>query len=131
MANEKYRPLYMIGIAAQLAGMHPQTLRIYESKKLINPERTAKNTRLYSDEDIKRLKYIQRLTQEMGVNLAGVKMIIDLEDEITHVQEELDMAEKEMEYFRKKMEEKIRQIHQSYKKEIMLYMPPQIEIKED
>lgn len=119
----------MIGIAAELSGLHPQTLRIYESKKLIFPKRTIKNTRLYSDEDIDRLKYIQSLTQEMGINLAGVKAIIDLEDEVSSMQEEIARMETEMDEFKKRFKEKIAKIHQSYKKEIVLYTNPQIEIK--
>ena len=70
--TDKDRPLYMISVAAELAGMHPQTLRIYERKQLIQPKRSAGNTRLYSDADIERLRLIQQLTQEEGVNLAGV-----------------------------------------------------------
>lgn len=129
MVQSNKRPLYMIGIAAELSGLHPQTLRIYESKKLIFPKRTIKNTRLYSDEDIDRLKYIQSLTQEMGINLAGVKAIIDLEDEVSSMQEEIARMETEMDEFKKRFKEKIAKIHQSYKKEIVLYTNPQIEIK--
>lgn len=81
MRREKHRPVYMIGIAAELAGVHPQTLRIYERKQLVEPKRTGGNTRLYSDADIERLKLIQELTQEEGINLAGVVRIIELEEE--------------------------------------------------
>ena len=66
------RPVYMISVAAELAGMHPQTLRIYERKRLVQPQRSAGNTRLYSDADIERLRLIQHLTQEEGINLAGM-----------------------------------------------------------
>jgi len=75
------RPLYMISVAAELAGVHPQTLRIYERRSLVSPQRTAGNTRVYSDADIERLRLIQQLTQEEGINLAGVVRIIELEDE--------------------------------------------------
>jgi MerR family transcriptional regulator, heat shock protein HspR len=75
------RPLYMISVAAELAGVHPQTLRIYERRQLVNPNRSAGNTRLYSDADIERLRLIQHLTQDEGINLAGVIRIIELEDE--------------------------------------------------
>jgi len=74
-------PLYMISVAAELAGVHPQTLRIYERRQLVSPKRSAGNTRLYSDVDIARLRLIQQLTQEEGINLAGVERIIELEDE--------------------------------------------------
>jgi MerR family transcriptional regulator, heat shock protein HspR len=80
-ANEGDRPLYMISVAAELAGVHPQTLRIYERRQLVSPQRSAGNTRLYSDADIARLRLIQQLTQDEGINLAGVERIIELEDE--------------------------------------------------
>jgi len=76
--NQKDQPLYMISIAAKLTGLHPQTLRIYERKNLVKPNRTAKSTRLYSESDIEQLLYIQELTQEEGVNLAGVKIIMKM-----------------------------------------------------
>lgn len=82
------RPLYMISVAAELAGVHPQTLRIYERRQLVNPNRSAGNTRLYSDADIERLRLIQRLTQDEGINLAGVIRIIELEDERTRLEDE-------------------------------------------
>ena len=76
------RPRYMISIAAELVGMHPQTLRIYETKGLVRPRRTAGNTRLYSERDLERLRVIQRLTTEWGLNLAGVERVLELEDEL-------------------------------------------------
>lgn len=76
--NDRNRPLYMIGVAAELAGVHPQTLRIYEQKGLINPQRTRGNTRMYSQADIERLQLINELTSE-GINLAGVIRILDLQ----------------------------------------------------
>lgn len=87
--NETDRPLYMISVAAELTGVHPQTLRIYERKQLVQPSRSAGNTRLYSDSDIARLLLIQQLTQE-GINLAGVMRIIALEEE--RVDREHEMA---------------------------------------
>lgn len=82
------RPLYMISVAADLAGVHPQTLRIYERRQLVSPKRSAGNTRLYSDADIERLRLIQQLTQDEGINLAGVVRIIELEDERERLAEE-------------------------------------------
>lgn len=87
------RPLYMISVAAELAGMHPQTLRIYERKQLIEPKRSAGNTRLYSDADIERLRLIQQLTQDEGVNLAGVMRILELQVEIERLQDQLNAAQ--------------------------------------
>jgi MerR family transcriptional regulator, heat shock protein HspR len=73
------RALYVISVAAELAGVHPQTLRIYERKGLVRPKRTSGNSRRYSDRDIDLLRQIQEMTQERGINLAGVKLIIELE----------------------------------------------------
>lgn len=87
-------PVYMISIAAKLAGMHPQTLRIYERKKLIEPKRTQGSTRLYSQRDVDRLKLIQTLTQELGVNLAGVIKIFELQDELEKLQCIMEELEK-------------------------------------
>ena len=96
MRREKHRPVYMIGIAAELAGVHPQTLRIYERKQLVEPQRTGGNTRLYSDADIERLKLIQELTQEEGINLAGVVRIIELEEERDRLLEEVEALREEI-----------------------------------
>jgi len=85
------RPLYMISVAAQLAGVHPQTLRIYERKELICPQRSGGNTRLYSESDIDRLRFIQHLTQEEGINLAGVTRIIDMQREMEHMRAEIEL----------------------------------------
>jgi len=86
------RPLYMISVAADLAGVHPQTLRIYERKCLVAPQRSAGNTRLYSQADVERLREIQRLTQEEGINLAGVTQIIELQREMERMREALASA---------------------------------------
>ena len=86
------RPLYMISVAADLAGVHPQTLRIYERKALVAPQRSAGNTRLYSQADVERLREIQRLTQEEGINLAGVTHIIELQREIERMRGDLMLA---------------------------------------
>lgn len=82
------RPLYMISVAAELAGVHPQTLRIYERRQLVSPKRSSGNTRLYSDADIERLRLIQQLTQDEGINLAGVIRIIELEDDRDRLDDE-------------------------------------------
>lgn len=83
------RPLYMISVAAELAGVHPQTLRIYERKALVSPQRSGGNTRLYSDADIERLRLINELTAE-GINLAGVTRIIEMQNEIDRMSREMD-----------------------------------------
>ncbi len=118
--NKKDQPVYMISIAAKLAGMHPQTLRIYERKKLVSPGRTEKSTRLYSDNDIEQLKVIQRLTQEDGVNLAGVKIIIEMKKKVSRLSSESDELRKVLEERRARLKEEIARVHQSYKREIVL-----------
>jgi MerR family transcriptional regulator, heat shock protein HspR len=111
------RPRYMISIAAELVGMHPQTLRIYEQKGLVRPKRTAGNTRLYSDRDLDRLRVIQRLTSELGLNLAGVEIVLRLEDELRRMHARMERLEREM-------KEEIQQVHRTYRRELVLYEPP-------
>ena len=99
------RPLYMISVAAELAGVHPQTLRIYERRSLVTPQRTAGNTRVYSDSDIERLRLIQQLTQEEGINLAGVVRIIELEDERERLADEIALLRNVIESVRRRAAE--------------------------
>lgn len=91
--EDKNRPLYMISVAAELAGVHPQTLRIYEQKGLVSPQRTSGNTRMYSQADIERLQLINTLTDE-GINLAGVIRILDLKGRLDERDEEIDALHK-------------------------------------
>jgi MerR family transcriptional regulator/heat shock protein HspR len=114
------RPVYMIGIASQLIGVHPQTLRMYEQKGLLRPRKSIKNTRLYSQEDVDLGRYIQRLTQELGMNLAGVKKVIDLERQVAKLEAEIRALRDELE--RKDLEHSrlIAEVHQSYKRELVL-----------
>ena len=110
-------PRYMISVAAELVGMHPQTLRIYEAKGLVRPQRTSGNTRLYSEADLERLRLIQRLTTEIGLNLAGVERVLALEDELQRMRSRLDRMEREM-------REAIQQVHRQYRRELVLYQEP-------
>ncbi len=112
------RPRYMISVAAELVGMHPQTLRIYETKGLVRPSRTSGNTRLYSEADVERLRLIQRLTTELGLNLAGVERVLALEDELRRMRRRLDRLEREM-------LAAIEQVHRQYRRELVLYRPAQ------
>lgn len=114
------RPVFMIGIAADLIGVHPQTLRIYEQKGLLHPRKSLKNTRLYSQEDVELGRYIQKLTQEMGMNLAGVKKILDLEKKIEHLEAENARQRAELEKQRAEHGKVVEEVHRSYKREIML-----------
>ena len=91
--EDKNRPLYMISVAAELAGVHPQTLRIYEQKGLVSPQRTSGNTRMYSQADIERLQLINALTDD-GINLAGVIRILDLKGRLDERDEEIDALHK-------------------------------------
>lgn len=112
------RPRYMISVAAELVGMHPQTLRLYEAKGLVRPARTPGGTRLYSDADIERLRLIQRLTTEIGLNLAGVEHVLALQDELHRMRARMERIEREL-------REEIASVHRSYKRELVLYRPPQ------
>jgi MerR family transcriptional regulator/heat shock protein HspR len=113
------RPRYMISVAADLVGMHPQTLRIYEQKGLVRPQRTSGNTRLYSEADLERLKLIQRLTTELGLNLAGVEMVIGLEDQMNRMQRRMERMEREM-------RERMREVERQYKRELVLWQEPNL-----
>ena len=97
------RGVYIISVAAELAGVHPQTLRIYERKGLLRPSRTAGNTRRYSERDIERLRTIQRLTQDMGVNLAGVKRIVELEHEMDELRDRMEAMAEELRRTRRRL----------------------------
>jgi MerR family transcriptional regulator, heat shock protein HspR len=108
------RPRYMISVAAELVGMHPQTLRIYESKGLVRPGRTPGGTRLYSELDLERLRVIQRLTTELGLNLAGVARVMALEDEIAQMRARFDRLEREM-------RETVAQVHKQYRRDLVVY----------
>jgi len=105
MANRdqrQERAVYIISVAAELAGMHPQTLRIYERKGLLRPARTAGNTRRYSDRDIDRLREIQDLTQ-LGVNLAGVKKIMEMQAKLERIRGEMEEMSQELEQTRRRL----------------------------
>jgi len=113
------RPRYMISVAAELVGMHPQTLRMYEQKGLVQPQRTAGNTRLYSEADLERLRLIQRLTTQLGLNLAGVEVVLDLEEQLQRMQTRMERLERDM-------HEAIRQVHRHYRRDLVLYDPTQL-----
>jgi MerR family transcriptional regulator/heat shock protein HspR len=113
------RPRYMISVAAELVGMHPQTLRVYEEKGLVRPKRTAGNTRLYSEADLERLRLIQRLTTKLGLNLAGVEAVLELEAEVGRMQARMERLEREM-------RDAIEQVHRQYRRELVLYDPQRL-----
>jgi MerR family transcriptional regulator, heat shock protein HspR len=111
------KPRYMISVAADIVGMHPQTLRDYESKGLVRPKRTAGNTRLYSEADLERLRLIQQLTTQLGLNLAGVEHVLRLQDELVRMRRRLDRMERDM-------REAINEVHRQYRRDLVLYKPP-------
>ena len=112
------RPRYMISVAAELAGMHPQTLRAYEAKGLVRPARTPGGTRLYSEADVDRLILIQQLTTKLGLNLAGVEHVLRLEDELRRVRARMERLEAQLRL-------EINETHRQYRRELVLYQAPQ------
>jgi len=113
------RAVYIISVAAELAGVHPQTLRIYERKGLIEPQRTSGNTRRYSEADIARLRLIQELTQLEGVNLAGVKRILALQDEIAALRAEIGRRERALAELGRQVSDELEAVHRSYRRDLV------------
>jgi len=107
------RPIYMISVAADLVGMHPQTLRMYETKGLVRPHRTPGGTRLYSEADVERLRIVQRLTSELGLNLAGVELVLRLEDE-------LRKAYAQIERLQQQLRQEVQKVHKQYRRDLVL-----------
>lgn len=112
------RPRYMISVAADLVGMHPQTLRLYEAKGLVRPGRTPGGTRLYSEMDLDRLRLIQRLTTELGLNLAGVDQVLRMQDELNRLRARMERVERDL-------RAELAEVHRSYKRELVVYRPAQ------
>jgi len=126
MADElfsKQQGVFMISVAARLAGMHPQTLRVYEERGLIKPARSPKQTRLYSQRDVERLKRIQQLT-ELGMNLAGVERVLEMEELMDAMQERMDSMQREM-------HTRIDEVHRSYRRELVRWEPPGSALRRD
>jgi len=122
---DQTRPVYMISIAAELAGMHPQTLRIYEQRGLIEPKRSPKGTRRYSQEDVERLRRIQELTSQLGMNLAGVERVFELEGELEQMRRRMDRLERRAEQVRKEFEDEVARVRRSVRFDIVPYEPPE------
>jgi len=115
--------VFMISVAARLAGMHPQTLRIYEERGLIKPARSPKQTRLYSQRDVERLRRIQRLTN-LGMNLAGVERVLALEEAMEAMRRRLDRMSERAREMEREMLTRIDEVHRSYKRELVPWEPP-------
>jgi MerR family transcriptional regulator/heat shock protein HspR len=123
--GHRERGVYMISVAAELAGMHPQTLRIYEARGLIAPKRSPKNTRLYSDEDVERLRRIQELTTELGMNLAGVERVFELEQQLARMQRRIQGLERQAERMEEEVAAELERVRRSYRAELVPYKPPE------
>jgi MerR family transcriptional regulator/heat shock protein HspR len=121
---DRERGVYMISVAAELAGMHPQTLRIYETRGLITPKRSPKNTRLYSQEDVDRLRRIQELTGELGMNLAGVERVFELEAEVEKMRRRMRNLERHAQRVQAELEQELERVRRSFKYELVPYEPP-------
>ena len=124
------RGVFMISVAAELAEMHPQTLRMYEARGLIEPKRSPKGTRLYSQADVERLRRIQEMTGEWGMNLAGVEKVFELEDALDRMQRKVSQLERRSEQLQEEIEarqaeiERLEEIRRSVKAELVRYEPP-------
>ncbi len=105
---EHERGVFMISVAAELAEMHPQTLRMYEQRGLICPQRSPKGTRLYSQADVERLRRIQEMTTELGLNLAGVERVLELEEQLERTRRELERLEAESAAAQAELEDELR-----------------------
>ena len=113
------RPIYMISVAAELVGMHPQTLRMYETKGLVRPKRTPGGTRLYSQADVERLRIVQRLTTELGLNLAGVELVLRLEDELRKAHAQIERLQRELRL-------EVDKVHKQYRRDLVLVREEQL-----
>jgi MerR family transcriptional regulator, heat shock protein HspR len=126
------RGVFMISVAAELAEMHPQTLRMYEARGLITPKRSPKNTRLYSQKDVERLRRIQRMTSEEGLNLAGVETVLEMEALVDRMRGELERMRKRTEELERQMVQEVEKVRKSLRAELVPYgaydvIPPETE----
>jgi MerR family transcriptional regulator/heat shock protein HspR len=118
---DRKRGVFMISVAAELADMHPQTLRMYEARGLIQPKRSPKNTRLYSHEDVERLRRIQEMTAERGLNLAGVETVLELEERLEEMRSELRRMRERTEEMERRMTEEVARARRSLGAELVPY----------
>ena len=108
------RPVYLISVAAELVGMHPQTLRMYEAKGLVRPQRTPGGTRRYSEADLERLRIVQRLTTELRINLAGVELVLRMEDELRRAHAQIERLERQV-------RTEVESVHRHYRRDLVVY----------
>ncbi len=117
---DQTRGVFMISVAAELAEMHPQTLRMYEARGLITPQRSPKNTRLYSQEDVERLRRIQRMTEE-GLNLAGVESVLELEAQLERTRRDLRRMRERADELERQMLDEVERVRKSFRAELVPY----------
>ncbi|MFI4990824.1 MAG: heat shock protein transcriptional repressor HspR [Solirubrobacterales bacterium] len=115
---ESGRGVFMISVAAELAEMHPQTLRMYEARGLIEPKRSPKGTRLYSHEDVERLRRIQEMTSDLGLNLAGVERVLALESQLEQMNERIEQLEVQALHAEVQLAEELEQVRRSFRAEL-------------
>src|ERR1700736_1400876 len=120
------RGVFMISVAARLANMHPQTLRTYETRGLIEPQRSPKGTRLYSQEDVEKLRRIQEMTADLGLNLAGVERVLRLEQEIESMHTRIEQIELQALQAQVRLAEELEQVRRSFRAELVPYRGGQL-----
>ena len=118
---ETDRGVFMISVAAELANMHPQTLRTYEARGLIAPKRSPRGTRLYSQEDVERLRRIQEMTAELGLNLAGVERVLDLETEVNEMHARIEELEVQALHAQVELAQRLEEVRRSFRAELVPY----------
>ena len=121
---DRERAVFMISVAAELADMHPQTLRIYEQRGLVTPKRSPGGTRLYSQADVERLRRIQEMTAELGMNLAGVEKVFELEDQIERMNRRMEQLERRARRIQEDKEAQLEAVRRSFRAEIVRWEPP-------
>jgi MerR family transcriptional regulator, heat shock protein HspR len=117
-------PKYMIGVAADLLGIHPQTLRMYEQRGLIRPRRTPGGTRLYSDRDLERVRRVTALASGLGLSLQGAEHVLALEDEVAALQRRVQDLEAALEEAARAQERRLAELHRSYRRDVVVWKPP-------
>lgn len=116
-------PRYPISVAAELLGMHPQTLRMYEARGLVRPRRTAGGTRRYSDRDLERLRRVSLLT-DLGMNLTGVQQVLELEDVVAGLRRRVGQLEQRLVDAASEARRELDRVHAAYRRDLILYQPP-------
>ena len=117
-------PKYMIGVAAELLGMHPQTLRMYEQRGLIRPRRTPGGTRLYSDDDLERVRRVTQLASGLGVSLQGAEYVVSLEDEVETLRARIVSLEAGLVDATRQIQRRVEEVHRSYRHDLVVWQPP-------